>query len=79
MLSKAFDMLLEPGDSCLIESPAYVGILGHLRPMSLNLVEISVDKDGVSAYEMVDILENWGTRNSGRRMPKVLYTVPVAG
>ena len=36
VLSKAFDMLVNEGDAILIECPAYVGILAHLRPYNLN-------------------------------------------
>ena len=76
VLTKAFDVLLSPGDSMLIESPAYVGILGYLRPNNLNLVEVPVLADGLDPSALEKVLKEWPDINT---RPKVLYTVPIAG
>jgi len=38
LLTKAFDMLIDEGDSILIEKPTYVGALSYLRPLNVNFV-----------------------------------------
>jgi kynurenine/2-aminoadipate aminotransferase len=63
-------MFLQNGDSILIESPAYVGILAHLRPYNLNFVEINIDADGLIADEMERILNEWPVN---KKKPKVIY------
>lgn len=37
-LAKAFDMLVDPGDAVLVESPMYSGSLAILKPMDCRLV-----------------------------------------
>lgn len=76
VLSKAFDMLLRPGDHVLVESPAYVGILGHLKPYKLNYHIVPIDSQGLDPEAMHQVLSNWPDE---RTRPRVLYTVPVAG
>nr|KAJ3414355.1 hypothetical protein HK105_001797 [Polyrhizophydium stewartii] len=76
VLSKAFDAVLSPGDTILIESPAYVGVLAYLRPMGLNLAEVPVDAEGLSPDALDTMLAAWP---AGKPMPRVLYTVPIAG
>lgn len=76
VLSKSFEMLIEEGDSILIEKPAYVGALAFLRPMNLNFIDIETDRDGLIPECLEKALENW---KDEKTRPKVLYTVPVAG
>jgi kynurenine/2-aminoadipate aminotransferase len=71
-LWKAFDMLLNEGDSILVDNPTYSGALAFLRPMNLNLMGVSTDEFGLipSALEAL-MKENKGKTNK----PKVLYTI----
>lgn len=75
-------MFLNDGDSILIESPAYVGILAHLRPYNLKFTEIPIDKDGLMADKLENVLNNWpaGTRKPRviliKLIIKIIYTVP---
>ena len=40
-LAKAFEMLLNPGDSILVEDPTYPGTLSFLGPFGANLIRMS--------------------------------------
>lgn len=76
IIDKAFEMLLEPGDTMLIESPTYVGILAFLRPYNVKFQEINGNSEGLDPKHLAEVLDNWPADKS---KPKVLYTVPVAG
>ncbi|KAJ3318931.1 hypothetical protein HDV06_006920 [Boothiomyces sp. JEL0866] len=76
LITKAMEALINPGDTILIESPTYVGILAFLRPLGAKFLEIPVDNQGIQPDALEQALLNWpdvATR------PKVLYTVPTAG
>jgi len=76
-LSKAFQTLVNPGDSVLMESPAYSGTLGAIRPTLPELVEVDTDSEGLSVEHLNQVLENWETERPGRTRPKLLYTIPT--
>ncbi|KAJ3337805.1 hypothetical protein HDU93_000480 [Gonapodya sp. JEL0774] len=76
-LSKAFEMLLEPGDPVLMETPAYSGVLSILRPMGVQFVECPADSDGLNPSDLRRILSTWPSSKGPR--PRVLYTVPEGG
>jgi kynurenine/2-aminoadipate aminotransferase len=78
-LGKAFDMLLDKGDSLIIESPTYSGSLAYLEPLSCNLVGIETDHFGMVPEKLYNTLENWDSLHPGKRRPKVLYTIPTGG
>lgn len=50
-----------------------------VRPMDLDLVEVDVDADGLSADRLSSILSNWHTDPStkDKPFPKILYTMSV--
>ncbi|CAG8660661.1 1590_t:CDS:2 [Ambispora leptoticha] len=75
LLTKAFEMLIEPGDNVLIESPAYAGALSFLNSQSCTLiVEIETDEQGLIPDSLSSTLSNWP---SLERFPKFIYTVPI--
>lgn len=78
-LGKAFDMLLDKGDSLIIESPTYSGSLAYLEPLSCNLIGIGTDRHGMIPEALDNTLENWESLHPGKRRPKVLYTIPTGG
>ncbi|KAJ3311111.1 hypothetical protein HDV04_004425 [Boothiomyces sp. JEL0838] len=74
VLAKAFEAVLNPGDTVLIESPTYVGAISFLRPLGLQFLPINVDQHGTNVDELETVLKNW----NGKK-PKVFYTVPIGG
>ena len=73
VLTKAFEMLIDPGETILIEAPAYSGTLSFLRPLGCNFAQVESDQDGLDPVRLESVLLEYD--NASR--PKVLYTVPV--
>ncbi|KAK9479028.1 pyridoxal phosphate-dependent transferase [Lipomyces japonicus] len=72
-----FRMLLNPGDTLLLEEFAFPESVEGLRPLGLNLVGITVDDEGLSADILEDTLLNWDLKFPSKKRPHVLYTVPT--
>ena len=75
-LTKCFEMLMEEGDSVLVESPTYSGALAALQPMNLNLVGVETDGGGLRPESLEEILSQWDASRQGAK-PRVLYTIPT--
>ena len=75
-LAKIFDMLIEEGDSMLVEAPTYSGSLAYLEAKGCNLVGVSTDGTGLNPDALALILDSWNTTTQGPK-PKVLYTIPT--
>jgi len=73
ILYKALMTLVNDGDSVLIESPVYAGIIPIFRALHCTLVEIETDADGISAKSLREVMDTW-PENKPR--PRILYTVP---
>jgi kynurenine/2-aminoadipate aminotransferase len=73
-LAKVFDMLIDEGDSVLVENPTYSGALGALKPLRPHLVGVECDKFGLVAEKLELILSGW---DKSKPRPKVLYTIPT--
>ncbi len=73
-LAKAIDLLVDEGDSVLVEDPTYSGALSVLRPYNVNLVSVSTDQDGLQPDALATVLRNW---SADRPRPRVLYTIPT--
>lgn len=73
VLTKAFEMLLDPDDVILIEAPAYSGTISFLKPLGCNFAEVACDEDGLSP----DCLERVLLEYDNESRPRILYTVPV--
>jgi kynurenine/2-aminoadipate aminotransferase len=72
-LAKAFGMLINPGDTVLVENPTYSGALAILRPLGANLVGVDVDSEGLVPSSLAAALAKLPT--SGAQKPRVLYTI----
>lgn len=66
-LSKAFEMLLGPGDSLLVESPTYSGSLAFLRPLGRQLCGVQTDGGGLVPEALDELLDGWDQVGAGRR------------
>jgi kynurenine/2-aminoadipate aminotransferase len=77
-LSKAFEMLLAPGDSLLLESPTYSGSLAFLRPLGVYLAGVETDGGGMDPLRLEEMLESWKDNQAPGEppFPRVLYTIP---
>eukprot|EP00164_Ancoracysta_twista_P005768 GFYU01007932.1.p1 GENE.GFYU01007932.1~~GFYU01007932.1.p1 ORF type:complete len:467 (+),score=101.74 GFYU01007932.1:113-1513(+) len=72
---KAFQMLVNPGDTILVENPTYSGALAALNPMNCNLLGIDTDDKGMNVDKLSKTLRNWDTCLQGAK-PKVIYVIP---
>lgn len=71
---KAFQMILDDGDSVICENPTYSGTIAALRPLRCNIVDVPCDKDGMDTEVLERKLLSWP---SARSKPKLLYTIPT--
>jgi len=69
-LDLAARVLLDPGDTVLVENPAYLGALQVFASYEANIVGVPCDEGGVRPAELRRLLENL------RTPPKLLYLVP---
>ena len=67
-------LLLEPGDTVILESFTYAGALKKLKPFGVDIVPAPVDADGLDTEALEAILA--GLAAKGVR-PKYLYTIPT--
>ena len=68
------EILLEEGDTVIVEEFSFSGALGNLRRRRVNMVGIEVDQDGMRMDRLAEELER--LRNEGVR-PKYIYTIPT--
>jgi len=73
-LQRAFDLILDEGDSLLVEQYTYCGALAALKPLSVNLIELPIDENGIIPSEMDRILSTW---DETKKFPKALYVIPT--
>ncbi|KAI0925700.1 hypothetical protein AcV5_008368 [Taiwanofungus camphoratus] len=73
VIFKAVTAMVNDGDSVLVESPVYAGVLPMFQALHCDLVEVETDSQGIRSSSLRSILENWP---ASKPKPKVLYTVP---
>lgn len=75
---KVFDLLLDPGDSVLVEEYTFVISLSSITSFGAEIVPTKLDlyKDGIDVDSLEHLLENWSTLKPGKRFPKALLTIP---
>ncbi|KAI3651073.1 hypothetical protein MP228_004554 [Amoeboaphelidium protococcarum] len=76
-LTKAFKMLIGPGDVILVENPTYSGSLAYLHPKtdSCHIQSVSIDQNGLDPIQLRKSIQD-SFRKYGRH-PKFLYTIPT--
>ncbi|HTO99777.1 MAG TPA: PLP-dependent aminotransferase family protein [Anaerolineales bacterium] len=67
-ISLAAQLLLDPGDVVLVESPTYSGALDLFRAMGFQIVSIPVDRQGMQVEALEKLLQ--------QHHPKLIYTIP---
>jgi 2-aminoadipate transaminase len=65
--------LLDPGDVVVAEAPTYPGAIPTFCSYQADVVQISIDRDGMRTDELAATLDR--LESEGRR-PKFIYTVP---
>jgi 2-aminoadipate transaminase len=65
-------LLIDPGDTVLVENPTYVGALQALRPYRPSFVTLPMDDQGLQIEGLEQAL---GDLAAAGRQPKFLYTV----
>ena len=68
------EILLEEGDTVIVEAFSFSGALGNIRRRRVNMVAIDVDHDGMRMDQLEQALED--LRAEGVR-PKYIYTIPT--
>ena len=79
-LTKTFDMLLDTGDTLLLESPTYSGSLAYLHAKkNVHLESVTTDDGGLCPEALSTLLSHWHSApaTKTRRFPKVLYVIPT--
>ncbi|XP_049607672.1 kynurenine/alpha-aminoadipate aminotransferase, mitochondrial [Syngnathus scovelli] len=76
-LCKVFEMLVDPGDDVLLDSPTYPGTLAALQPLGCNIINVPSDQHGMIPADLKEVLSHWDP--SDARRPKLLYTIPNGG
>lgn len=66
-------VLMQAGDICLVEQPAYPATLQALRMHQARIVGVHTDEDGIDTAR----LRAWLAEHHGRQPIKALYTVPT--
>jgi DNA-binding transcriptional MocR family regulator len=74
LLFKAFGSLFNPGDSILVETPVYAGVISQFITLGVEQVEVQVDHQGVSPESLRQVMGSWPR---GKPKPKAIYLVPV--
>lgn len=67
-------LLLEEGDTVLVEQFSYAGAISKLRRLKANIVEIPLDQDGLRTDALAAILEDLGRKGI---VAKYIYTIPT--
>ncbi|KAH1006714.1 hypothetical protein HUJ05_007422 [Dendroctonus ponderosae] len=79
-ISKTLEMVVEEGDSVLVQNPLYTGTEIVLKPFKPNLIGIDQDEFGIIPSKLIDALENckaYTEEGGGKRMPKAIYLNPT--
>ncbi len=73
VIDLACKTLLDPGDVVVTEAPTYPGAVPTFSSYQADVVQITLDRDGMRVDELEAVLEE--LEQAGRR-PKFIYTVP---
>jgi 2-aminoadipate transaminase len=67
-------LLLERGDTVLVEEFSYGGAISKLKRLGVNIVGVPLDADGIRMDALARILEELGRQGT---VPKYIYTIPT--
>uniref|UniRef100_D8Q4E7 Aminotransferase class I/classII large domain-containing protein n=1 Tax=Schizophyllum commune (strain H4-8 / FGSC 9210) TaxID=578458 RepID=D8Q4E7_SCHCM len=75
--AKVAGMLLDEGDTILVETHTFPSSQALWVPMGVTAVPIDIDMYGLVPEALARTLDNWEARRPNERKPKTLYCVPV--
>jgi len=67
-------LLLDPGDTVLLEEFSYQGTINKLKRMDVKIVPVPLDGDGMRIDAVSNILDDLGRKGV---VPKMIYTIPT--
>ena len=67
-------LLLNEGDTVLIEEATYGGAISRIKSMKVNHIGIKLDDEGIVIENLIEVLESLKSKNI---FPKFLYTIPT--
>ncbi|TXT06078.1 hypothetical protein VHUM_03551 [Vanrija humicola] len=73
--NKVCNLLLEVGDTVLVEEWTYPGAANAYLPYDTTIVGLKMDGQGIIPEELESLLANWD--ESKGRFPRLIYTVPT--
>ena len=68
------EVLLEEGDTVIVEEFSFSGALNFLRKRNVNFVAVKIDNDGIRMDHLEEVLQD--LRGKGIQ-PKYIYTIPT--
>lgn len=68
------DTFIDPGDTVIIETPVWGGMIRHLRAYQAQIEEVPLDEHGIRVDLLAELLDRLVAE--GRR-PKLIYTIPT--
>lgn len=73
------DVLLNDGDSLLVENPSYPGTLAALKAMDIRLFGTDIDEHGLVVDNLKQMLDRWNENSETKAFakPKVIYSIPT--
>jgi len=74
-LTKVMELVLDEGESLLLEDYTYSGSLSFLQAYNCKLVPVRTDPAGILPSSLRTILDSW--EPSQGKKPKVIYTIPT--
>lgn len=76
---KMLDVVLNDGDSLLVENPTYPGTLAALKAMNIKLFGTEMDHEGMDVEKLRAMLNGWETNAATKdeKKPKVIYVIPT--
>ncbi|MBT9129773.1 MAG: 2-aminoadipate transaminase [candidate division WS2 bacterium] len=66
-------VLLDPGDTIIVEEPSYIGALTAFYGFQVNPVSVPMDESGIILEELENICQNLWKKNI---KPKLIYVIP---
>jgi 2-aminoadipate transaminase len=73
-LQIVFDTFIDPGDTVVVEAPAWGGIIRWFRGFQARMEPVTLDEHGIVIAELEDLLARLTAEG---RKPKMIYTIPT--